>query len=76
VRTPARKEIDFVAEVLAGAAIEGKYVEGGRWQGDAATVDASEWSGLLVTRNVLNTRADDDHAWAVPAGILAFLVDT
>ena len=76
VRTPARKEIDFVAEVLAGAAIEGKYVEGGRWQGDAATVDASAWSGLLVTRNVLNTRADDDHAWAVPAGILAFLVDT
>ena len=29
-----------------------------------------------VTRNVLGTGADDDHAWAIPAGILAFLVDT
>lgn len=76
VRTPARKEIDFVAEALAGTAVEGKYVEGGRWRGEAATVDASEWRGLLATRNVLDTSAGDQRAWAVPAGILCSLVDT
>ncbi len=75
LRTPARKEIDFVAEALAGAAVEGKYVEGGHWRGEAATVDASAWRGILATRNVLDTSADDDRAWAVPAGMLAFLID-
>lgn len=75
-RTPTRKEIDFVAEALGGVAIEAKYVESGRWKGEAATVEASPWQGLLVTRNVLDTTAQERGAWAVPAGILAFLVDT
>jgi predicted AAA+ superfamily ATPase len=74
-RTPTRKEIDFVSEPLAGTAIEGKYVEGGTWLGEAATVNASEFDGILVTRNVLDlTRGAG--AWAVPAGILAYLIDT
>lgn len=75
VRTPTRKEIDFVSELLAGTAIEVKYVEGGNWGGEAATVNASSFAGLLTTRNVLQ-HPDDDSAWAIPAGILAYLIDT
>jgi len=74
VRTPARKEIDFVSSHLAETAIEGKYTEGGSWRSDAATVNASQWKGILVTRNVLDVK--DDQAWAVPAGVLAYLLDT
>lgn len=73
VRTPARKEIDFVSADLGGVAVEGKYTEG-RWRSEAATVNASEYDGVLVTRNVLDTA--DNAAWAVPTGILAYLIDT
>ena len=74
VRTPTRKEIDSVSEYLAGTAIEGKYCEDGGWKGEAATVDVSEWNGILVTRNVLDTSSQD--ALAVPAGLLCYLLDT
>lgn len=74
VRTPARKEIDFVSEMLGSVAIEGKYCENGSWLGEAATVNASPWTGILATRNVLDV--SNDQAWAVPAGILAYLLDT
>jgi predicted AAA+ superfamily ATPase len=74
-RTKTRKEIDFVGEPLAGTAVEGKYTETGRWRGEAATVHASGWAGLLTTRNVLDC-TDPDAPWAVPAGILAALVDS
>jgi predicted AAA+ superfamily ATPase len=74
-RTPARKEIDFVSDLFGGAAIEGKYIEGGAWRREAATVDGSTWRGILATRNVLDTD-DADGAWAVPGGILGYLVDT
>ena len=74
VRTATRKEIDFVAAALAGVAIEGKYTEAGRWKGEARTVDASEWQGILATRNVL--AVDSKDAWAVPAAFLAYTIDT
>jgi predicted AAA+ superfamily ATPase len=74
VRTPTRKEIDFVSEYLVGTAIEGKYCEDGGWNSEAATVNASEWNGILVTRNVLDTSSQD--AWAIPAGLLCYLLDT
>ncbi|MGH3297789.1 MAG: AAA family ATPase [Trebonia sp.] len=74
-RTPTRKEIDFVGEPLAGAAVEGKYVETGRWRGEAMTVEASAWTGVLTTRNVLDC-SDPDRSWAVPACLLAVLIDT
>ena len=74
-RTKSRKEIDFVGEPLAGTAVEGKYIETGRWRGEAVTVKASAWAGVLTTRNVLDC-TDPAEAWAVPAGILAALVDT
>jgi len=73
VRTPARKEIDFVSEAFGGAALEGKYIEDGRWLSDAATVNASIWRGVLATRNVLDTASA--RAWAVPAGLLCYLID-
>jgi len=75
VRTPSRKEIDFVSELFAGTAIEGKYVEGGNWAGEAATVNASHFSGILATRNVLQYPLDDS-AWAIPAATLCYLIDT
>ncbi len=74
-RTPARKEIDFVSPLLGEAAIEGKFIEDGTWRSAAATVDASGWRGVLGTRNVLDTN-DPDRAWAVPSGVLAYLIDT
>jgi predicted AAA+ superfamily ATPase len=74
-RTKSRKEIDFVGEPLANTAVEGKYIETGRWRGEAATVTASDWAGVLTTRNVLDC-TDPADTWAVPAGILAALVDT
>jgi uncharacterized protein len=73
-RTPARKEIDFVSRYLAGVAIEGKYIEDGGWHAESATVHASEWDGILCTRNVLDL--DRDQAWAVPAALLAYTLDT
>lgn len=74
LRTPTRKEIDFVSETMMGVAVEAKYVETGRWRSEAATVDASGYDGILVTRNVLDVTSGD-AAWAVPAGILAYLID-
>lgn len=73
LRTPARKEIDFVSDALAGIALEGKYSEDGRWRSDAATITASPWGGILATRNVLDVR--DEKVWAVPSAVLAYLVD-
>ena len=75
LRTATRKEVDFVGEALAGAAVEGKYTEGGRWRREAATVNASRYRGILTTRNVLDTAAGAAGAWAVPACILAVLID-
>jgi len=74
-RTPTRKEVDFVSEDLGGTAIESKYTEGDGWRREAATVNASEWDGILATRNVLDTRSRDE-AWAVPAAFLAYVIDT
>ena len=74
VRTPTRKEIDFVGEPLAGVALEGKYTEGGGWKGESTTVETSAWDGILITRNVLDCTGPS--AWAVPAGLFAYLVDT
>jgi len=73
-RLPARKEIDFVAIHLGDVAVEGKYTEGVNWRGDAATVGASPWRCSLVTCNVLEV--EEGRGWAVPAGLLAYPLDT
>ena len=69
-----RKEIDFVAECLGSAALEGKYTENDLWPQEAGTVNASVWDGILLTRNVLDTSGS--NAWAVPTSILCYLLDT
>ena len=75
-RTKSRKEIDFIAEPLAGVALESKYTDRGTWASDAATVNASAWTGVLATQNVLDCTGRDHDAWAVPAAMLAYLIDT
>jgi hypothetical protein len=75
LRTATRKEVDFVGEALGGSAVESKYTEGGRWLREAATVNASRYRGILTTRNVLDTSAGNNGAWAVPGCILALLID-
>jgi hypothetical protein len=47
------------------------YVDTGRRRSEAATL-ASPYRGILTTRSVLDTTGP---AWAVPAGILAVLLD-
>ncbi len=74
VRTATRKEIDFVSAEFGGAAVEGKYTDSGRWRSDAQTVEASVYRGVLTTRSVLDVSGDG--AWAVPAAVLAALVDS
>jgi hypothetical protein len=64
----------LVSDLFAGAAIEGKFVSDGGWRGEAATVEASGWLGLVATRTVLDC-ATDQGAWAVPAAFLAYLID-
>jgi uncharacterized protein len=73
-RTRSRKEIDFVGPDFGRLAIESKYTESGSWRREAATVIASKYFGILTTRNVLDTGQSD--AWAVPASMLAYLIDT
>ena len=72
-RTPSRNEVDFVSDLLAGTAIEGKYTSGS-WRREAQTVEASPWLGILATESVLET--DGEGAWAVPAGVLGYVIDT
>jgi uncharacterized protein len=74
VRTRTRKEIDFVGPELGRVAIESKYTESGSWRGEAATVVASKYFGIVTTRNVLDLGRSD--VWAVPAALLAYLIDT
>ncbi|MCL2423921.1 MAG: AAA family ATPase [Micrococcales bacterium] len=75
-RTKTRKEIDFVGPLLDPVAIEAKYTDTGKWKGEAVTVDASCYAGVLATRGVLDTSASSpDDAWAVPASLLAFSID-
>ena len=49
-RTPARKEIGYVSADLGDVAVEAKYINRGSWRSEAATVSASEWAGVLVTK--------------------------
>lgn len=74
-RTPARKEVDFVGRLMDRVAIEGKYTQSGSWVGEARTVDASSFDGIVATRNVLDTTRDG-RSWAIPAAFIAYLIDT
>jgi predicted AAA+ superfamily ATPase len=75
-RSKTGKEIDFVSEHLGTCAIESKYIEHGRWGQEARTIAASQWNGIFATRNELDTSSEKGQVWAVPSGILAYLIDT
>lgn len=68
-RTPSKTEIDFVGPRLE-VAVESKYVDA-NWKREAQTVAARYGRGVVATRRVLNL---DGSVWAVPAGLLAWLV--
>jgi hypothetical protein len=75
-RSQTGKEIDFVAKQLGDAALESKYIETGRWAAEAKTLEASQWSGVFATRSILDIKGKGTKVWAVPASILAYLLDT
>ena len=72
-RTRTRKEIDFVGSGFGGIAIESKYTDG-NWRRDALTLKASPWRGIVATRSELDLA--DPQVAAVPAALLAWLIDT
>lgn len=70
-RTQTGAEIDFVGPDLE-IPLECKYTDGG-WRRDALTMKARHGQGVMVTRSPLLTGADEP-IWAVPAGLLAWLL--
>jgi predicted AAA+ superfamily ATPase len=73
-RTPSRAEIDFVGPDL-GVPFESKYVDG-PWRRSARTLRAQARGGVLATRTVfeLEDRGGAAPVWAVPVGVLAWLL--
>ena len=72
-RTRSRKEVDFVGPGFGGIGIESKYTDGG-WRRGALTLKASPWRGIVATRSELDLA--DPQVAAVPAALLAWLIDT
>jgi predicted AAA+ superfamily ATPase len=72
--TPTRKEIDFVSDLLSGAAVEGKYVDSDKWAKQSQTMDSAGYKGVMSTRSMFDVKSNP--SWAIPAGVLAILVDT
>jgi predicted AAA+ superfamily ATPase len=71
--TATRKEIDFVSNLFRGAAVEGKYVDSGKWAGEAQTMDAAGYKGIMSTRSIFDVKSNP--IWAIPASVLAILTD-
>lgn len=71
-RTPSRKEIDFVPGAYPTEPIESKYSDG-PWRRSAQTLQAARGRGVMATRNVLEL--DHTPMWAVPAALVALLID-
>ncbi len=70
-RTATGAEIDFVGPDL-GIPFECKYTDGG-WRRQALTMRSRHGRGVMVTRSPLLTGAEEP-IWAIPAGILAWLL--
>lgn len=64
-------EIDFVGPRLE-IPFECKYADG-NWRHEAQTMRAGYGQGVMVTRSAFSV-ADDDPAWALPAGVVAWLL--
>lgn len=70
-RTDTGAEIDFVGQDLE-IPFECKYTDGS-WRKEALTLRARHGRGVMVTRSPLVIGAEEP-IWAVPAGILAWLL--
>jgi uncharacterized protein len=70
-RTNTGAEIDFVGPDLE-LPFECKYTDG-NWRKEALTMKARYRRGVMVTRSPLLTGADEP-IWAIPAGMLAWLL--
>jgi len=70
-RTDTGAEIDFVGPDLE-IPFECKYTDG-NWRKEALTMKARYGRGVMVTRSPLLT-GPDESIWAIPAGILAWLL--
>jgi uncharacterized protein len=70
-RSRTNAEIDFVSAAFRAACVESKYVDRG-WGRAFQTIEASgRKAGLVATRSGLQQH---DGGWALPAGLLAFLL--
>jgi hypothetical protein len=63
-------EIDFVGSLLH-APIESKYVSQ-KWRGERRTLDERYGRGIIATRDILDV---SDNVWALPTGLLAWIVE-
>jgi uncharacterized protein len=70
-RTDTGAEIDFVGPDLE-IPFECKYTDG-NWRKEALTMKARHGRGVMVTRSPLLTGADEP-IWAIPAGVIAWLL--
>ncbi len=70
-RSDTGAEIDFVGPELENP-FECKYTDG-NWRKQALTMKAGYGRGVMVTRSPLLTGAEET-VWAIPAGMLAWLV--
>lgn len=70
-RTATGAEIDFVGPEL-GVPVECKYTDG-RWRREAQTMRARYGGGVMATRSVLSVERSEP-VWALPAGMLAWLL--
>ena len=71
-RTETDSEIDFAGPEL-GVPFECKYTDA-TWRREAQTMRARYGKGVVVTRTPL-ALGDDEPVWAIPAGIVAWLLD-
>jgi predicted AAA+ superfamily ATPase len=72
-RTDTGAEIDFVGPDLE-IPFESKYTDGS-WRREALTMRARHGRGVMVTRSPLLT-GPEQPIWAIPAGILAWLLNS
>ncbi len=70
-RSATGNEVDFVGPWLRDLPYESKYTEG-RWLRETQTANTAFHGCVLATRNVIGKQ---DRRMAVPAGVLAYLLD-
>jgi predicted AAA+ superfamily ATPase len=71
-RTATGAEIDFIGPDLE-IPVECKYTDG-NWRREALTMKARHGRGVMATRSPLLT-GPQEPVWAIPAGILAWLLE-